>query len=263
MELMYFTLFLKNLKVRFIYRFDVLLGMISSFCFFIIRIIVWKALYMGKETISGVSLEECILYAMASSIITALMASRVGETIGNNVYQGIISIDFIRPIGIKKFYLAQDLSNVIYNSINALILAIIISFFYSGVTSGIIMINLIKFVISLILAIVLNYQLVWLLGLTSFWFQTGWHIRWVTNALIKTFSGTVLPLWFYPEWMLAMSKVLPYRYIYYDPIAFLMGNNTESFARVCLIQCIWIIGISIIECFVWKRAKNKLIVQGG
>lgn len=260
---MYITYFLKNLKVRFTYRFDVIFGMAASFCIFFTKIIVWKALYMGQDSISGVSLDETILYAIVSSIVSALMATQIGNTIGNSVYRGMISIDFIRPVGIKKFYLAQDLSDVAYGTLNALLLAVIMLIFYNNIGGDITIMSMFQFVISLGLAVILNYQLAWLLGLTSFWLQTAWHIRWITSALIKTFSGTVLPLWFYPEWMLSVSKVLPYRYIYYDPIAILLGNSNESFYEVCLIQGVWIIGISIIAHVIWKKAQNKVVVQGG
>lgn len=260
---MYFEYFIKNLKVQFTYRFNVIFGLLATLCIFFTKVMVWKALYNGQTMVAGVSLSETIMYAIMSTIVSALMATRIGDTLGNQVYKGMVSIDFIRPVRFKKFYISQDLSYIAHETINALILALIVFLTYRKLAVSITLFNVGKFLIALGLAVILNYQIAWLLGLTSFWLQTAWHIKWITNALIKTFSGTVVPLWFYPEWMKAVSQLLPYRYIYFDPVAILLGNNTQSFLEICTIQCIWIVGITVIGHIVWGRAKQKVIAQGG
>lgn len=260
---MYFKYFTKNLKVQFTYRFNVVFKLLATLCTFFAKVMVWQALFIGQNMISGVSLDETIFYAIASTIITALMSTKIGDTLGNQIYKGMISVDFIRPIRFKKFYVSQDLSYIAHETINAAVLAIILFLFYRQIEVSISIFNFGKFIITLGLAFILNYQLNWLFGLTSFWLQAAWHIRWITSALIKTFSGTVVPLWFYPGWMTSISKILPYRYIYFDPIAVLLGNGTQSFTAICITQSIWIIGISIIGRIVWKKAQQKVIAQGG
>lgn len=260
---MYLMYFLKNLKVQFTYRFNVIFSLVTTFCIFLSKVVVWKALYTGKEAVAGVTLDETILYAICSTIISALMSSKLGDTVGDNIYRGTVSVDFIRPVKFKKFYLVQDFAYIVHELVNALILAMVMLLFYGSFDVNITIVSSLKFLVSVGLAIILNYQLTWLLGLTSFWLQTAWHIRWITSALIKTFSGTVVPLWFYPEWMMNISKLLPYRYMYFDPIAILLGNNAQSFEVICGIQCAWIIGISVIAAYVWKKAEQKVVAQGG
>ena len=260
---MYLSYFFIFLKVQFTYRFNVIFSLLATFCIFFTKVIVWEALYIGKNTIAGVTLDETILYAIISTLISAMMSTRLGDTLGENIYRGMVSIDFVRPVRFKKFYLAQDFAYVVHGLVNAMILAVVMTLFYGRLEVNITLLSSLRFCISVALALILNYQLTWLLGLTGFWLQTAWHIRWITSALIKTFSGTVVPLWFYPEWMVQISKILPYRYIYFDPISLLLGNNTLSFVEICGVQCGWIIGISIIAHLVWKRAKQKVVVQGG
>ena len=211
---MYLLYFIKNFKVQITYRFNVIVSLLAAFSIFLIKIIVWEALYVGKEVISGITLDETILYAIVSSILSALMSTRLGDTLGENIYQGRISIDFIRPVKFKKFYITQDLSYIAHELFNSIILAVGMLMFYDNLKVDITLLSFSKFLLTSILAVILNYQFTWLLGLTSFWLQTAWHIRWITSALIKTFSGTVVPLWFYPEWMLNISSILPYRYIF-------------------------------------------------
>lgn len=260
---MYWMYFFKNLKVQFTYRFNVIFSLIGTLCIFFTKVIVWQALYMGKDTVAGVTLDETIIYAIVSTIVSALMYTKIGRTLGNNIYRGMVSIDFIRPVRFRRFYIAQDLAYIIHETINAAILALIVALTYRHLSVDITWLSLGKFMICLGMAIALNYQLEWLLGLTSFWFQVSWHIGWITKGLTTAFSGTVVPLWFYPEWMLSVSKFLPYRYIYFDPIATLLNNNTLTFREVFLMQCAWLIGLSVIIHYVWKRAERKVIVQGG
>ena len=260
---MYWMYFLKNLKVQFTYRFNVIFSLVATLCIFFTKVIVWQALYMGKSTVAGVTLDETIIYAVMSTIVAALMSTRIGETLGNNVYRGMVSVDFIRPVQFRRFYVAQDLAYIVHETINAGVLALIVVITYGQLNSAITLLSVGKFGVCLGMAVLLNYQLSWLLGLTSFWLQTAWHISWITKALIKTFSGTVVPLWFYPQWMLAVSQFLPYRYIYFDPIAILLNNNTLSFTEIFLMQTAWLIGISVAAHYIWQRAQRKVVVQGG
>ena len=120
-----------------------------------------------------------------------MMSTRLGDTLGENIYRGMVSIDFVRPVRFKKFYLAQDFAYVVHGLVNAMILAVVMTLFYGRLEVNITLLSSLRFCISVALALILNYQLTWLLGLTGFWLQTAWHIRWITSALIKTFSGTV------------------------------------------------------------------------
>lgn len=260
---MYWLYFLKNIKIKLTYRFNVVFGLLATLSALITKIVVWDALYAGKEVVGGVSLGETIFYALASTVVTAVMGSNVGTILGENIQTGIISIDFARPIKLKKWYAVQDMSGIVYELINAVLLAGITFLALGGIDIKIQMMNLFPFLSTFVLGFILNYQINWLLGLTSFWLQTSWHIKWITGALIKTFSGTVLPLWFYPEWMLTISRFLPYRYIFYDPLSILLGKNTEGIFWILGIQSAWIIALFILEKRVWKAAQNKVIVQGG
>jgi ABC-2 type transport system permease protein len=78
------------------------------------------------------------------------------------------------------------------------------------------------------------------------------------------FGGTMLPLWFYPGWLLSVSSFLPFQYALYLPMNIYLGRTAGSdIASAFLIQIVWILILFGIERFIWYRVQHKIVVQGG
>jgi ABC-2 type transport system permease protein len=104
----------------------------------------------------------------------------------------------------------------------------------------------------------------YLLGLVSFWLIHNPFIDWYFITVESLFSGNVVPIWFYPAWLAALSRFLPFRYFIFEPVSVYLGKTPASEAgTVLLMQFIWL-GLFVgIERLIWSRAHKKLIIQGG
>ena len=110
----------------------------------------------------------------------------------------------------------------------------------------------------------LSFQIQYIFGLSAFWIVNPWYIRFLTYGLGKLFGGSVIPLWFYPEWLRNISMYLPFRFITYEPIQIYLGHIDATQAWTCIgMQLFWLVIMLVLEAIFWRRASRKIFVQGG
>jgi len=86
----------------------------------------------------------------------------------------------------------------------------------------------------------------------------------IGNTTIYLLSGKFIPITLYPNWLLNIVNILPFKYLFYFPINLLIGQTTSYEIFIALtIMIIWIIVLSIIFKFVYKATIKRVVIQGG
>ncbi|QOS76719.1 ABC-2 family transporter protein [Paenibacillus sp. JNUCC31] len=260
-----FVTFLKrSFLERYAYRFDFYTSIFGSFISLFVQLNVWSVLMENNSSNSQVSLDEMLTYVIITSLITALTASQVGEKIAQKVDNGSIISDFIRPINIRNYLWAEDIGKNIFNFLLINIPNVIIILLFMRIEIVFELSNFLMFLISLVLAIIIAFYIQFVLGLLAFWLQTPWYISWILNACKDLFSGSVIPLWFYPDWLYQISSWLPFRLIIFEPINMYLGNlSIDEGYKILLLQCVWIVSLYLLSKLIWSKAQSKIIVHGG
>lgn len=262
--MLYLEFIKKAFQERFAYRFDFYIRLIGSFLVLFVQISVWQALFRNQADIQGVSLAEMLTYVIIASVVMCVTGSNAAHTIAERVQTGSIGGDLLRPVYFKYYIFAEDLG---VNSFRLLYVvapaSIVMAFFYgflppSGWETGI------YFFVTMFLGILLSLYIHFILGLFAFWLQTSWYVEWYLRAFRELFSGSFVPLWFYPEWLLGISVWLPFRYIYFDPISIYLGKyGSGQMLRVLALQLVWLLILWAVERLVWHQAQKQLMVNGG
>ena len=95
---------------------------------------------------------------------------------------------------------------------------------------------------------------------TNFVLSMGLEAVFYVNVL----SGSMIPLWFMPEWMSGIVEYSPFSSIYFTPVQIYLGQlSYEDIAYKCGLQLVWIGIIYMIGNLLWAKGKKKLVVQGG
>jgi ABC-2 type transport system permease protein len=251
-------------RQRFIYRMNAYMMIVSSFISLFILVSVWQALYVGKSDVNGITFENMLHFIILNLFIQSLIRSRIGQKIGERVENGAISIDLIRPISFKGYFLADQLGenvfNLLFTTFPAVIVAVLIWGF--GVPENPAILPLFAF--SLLLGIAIMNQINYLFGLLAIWLKTAFFINFITGAVISLFAGSFVPLWFYPDLLYKISMLLPFHLVSFQPIAIYLGKLTISEAGLVIGgQLIWILLLLGIEKWMWGRAQVKIDVHGG
>ncbi|MEX2104441.1 MAG: ABC-2 family transporter protein [Bacilli bacterium] len=262
------SLYLKFLslafKEKYTYKFDFYVSILASMLVVFVQVNVWTALYKGTDFSHVVSLEQVITYVLLSFVIFNLTRSEVSIKIGKKVEDGSIIADFIRPVNFKSFLLAEDLGNNFFQFLFVSIPAVILSALFCGFSLEGDLLTFIIFLMSVILGVLIAFHIKFIIGLFSFWLETSWYIPFFVGAIFELFSGSTIPLWFYPSWLQAITDWLPFRFIFFEPIAiFLNKYSTSEAALILVLQLAWLLIMIVIERWIWIKAQQEITVNGG
>lgn len=259
----YWLVFKKSLKSELIYRSAALWGIAGAVLSFLIQIFLWRAL-LSTGIRQDASFPDMLLYVLINSFMLQLTHTNAAGIIEAAMMDGTISMELLRPISYKWYMLSQTLGKNIYGTLTATapVLAIGLFFLSGAVLPD--MAHILLFILSAILGAALMFQVTYLAGLLAFWLQRCWFIRFYLSGLRSIFGGTMVPIWFYPEFLKSASYWLPFRYITFEPInIFLMKTPAEQAWTPILAALLWLVGLSMADKLVWRAATKKLTVNGG
>lgn len=251
-------------KERYAYKVDFYFSSLASILIITIQISVWMALYNTSSANKVVSLGQMLLYVLFSSIIFTLTKSDASVKIGQKVEDGSIISDFIRPISLKQYIFAEDIGNnmfeLIFSSIPAVIFVLI--FFpvqFNGTMETVLLAS-----ISILLGLLISFHIKYMIGLFTFWLESSWFIPFFIGAIFDLFSGSVVPLWYYPDWLKSICAWLPLRLIFFEPISILLGRyHLNEITMLLVQQIIWLGILIVLERAIWSSVKTKVVVHGG
>ena len=100
--------------------------------------------------------------------------------------------------------------------------------------------------------------------MTAFWLINIWSLITIKNVFVNVLSGSMIPLWFMPEWMAGVLNFTPFSSIYFTPVQIYLGQlSYGEIAFKCGVQLVWIMIIYLVGDMLWKKGQQKLTVQGG
>lgn len=256
------TTFKANLAYRFNFYMSTFFGLMEL----VLKISIWQALYASKGGASsaGVSLNDMIAYNIIISFSGGFVACRVMMDLNEMVLNGEIAHRLLLPLGFRRHMFFTTLSSNLFTTLYTAIPPTLIAIAIYGLKFNLVPVNMLYYAVSLVLALFISFFLNFLLGLVVFWFKNAFFLDWMTGAFFALFSGSFVPMWFFPSWLNTLGRFLPFRYIVYEPAAILLGKNTVGDSMVMLVlQVVWIIVLFLLGELVWRKARQLVFSQGG
>jgi len=260
---MYKEIAITSFKEEVIYRVEFLVSLISYFARIVVLWFLWNAIFnaYGSETLKGFTLPMMITYVSISTILGVFSRSETEFYIEENVKTGFISVLLTKPMSYPLFYLFREIGTTGFKLLTRGLPIFLFSLIFLNIafpSSPI-------FFISLILGFFINFFLILLTGLWSFWSSGNiWGIRFARNVISETLSGALIPIYLFPLWLKNISYALPFQAIYSTPLLIYIGqlSGSELFSAL-LIQIFWFALLGGLSFVVWKFAEKKTISYGG
>lgn len=260
----YFYVYKTQILKSLTYKFNVYGNILMQTIIMIANAFFWKALYRGKDMVLGVTVDTMMTYTVISSAISVVLITNVERRLQNSVRTGTIAVDMVRPVNIFKVFFAEDLGNLTALVFQNLIPILIVGAVLIGVPKPASPISLLLFGVSLFLAYCINYLLAVLFGMLAFSIIEMDALFQVKKHLIRLLSGSIIPIWFMPQWFAAVLKCLPFVYLYQMPLDMYIGKYTpQSLVWGLGVQCVWVIGLYFVYQIRQKSVIKQLMVQGG
>ncbi len=253
----------KSFLGRSAYRFNHWMGIFNTCLQIFIFWGIYKALYGGRNEVDGITLSMVTTNFILSMGLSAVFCVD-DYFLPDKIWDGSISNELLRPVSFKGRMVAENLGNAAFNLLFHFVPALLIAIFTIGMQAPA---NGGRFVLFLFSAL-LGYGVLWTISfaaqMTAFWLMNIWSLLTIKNVFINVLSGSMLPLWFMPEWMGGVLKLTPFSSIYFTPVQIYLGQlSTGEIAEAFAVQVVWIVLIYLLGNLLWVRGQKKLVVQGG
>ncbi len=259
---MYRALMLCNFKQQFSYRASLYMRILGSIIMVYIQVCIWQALLKVGASVEQ-TLEQLVTYTVVAFLIGQIAHNNTANALAAKVRNGSIAIDLIRPFPLKWYLFYQQLSENMFDFIFVGMPVLLVSgFMWSMSIPGIV--EFFFGVISLALAVFLTFSFQYAVGLLVFWFKDEVYSRMITGGIVELFSGSLVPLWFYPRAFRQVCEVLPFRFMVFEPISVFLGSyGLNGCLKVLGIQLFWIVVLQLIAEYIWRKVQKDITVQGG
>ncbi len=246
------------------YEFNVYGNILMQTIIMITSAYFWRALYKGQSTVSGVDTDSMLTYVIISSALSVLLITNVERRIGQSVEKGTVATDMIKPISLFGMFFAEDIGSIIALVFQNMLPILIIGSAMIKVPVMADIRDLPLFVISVIESFLINWLIAALFGMTAFTAVNINALIQVKKHLLRLLSGSIIPIWFFPESVAKVLYALPFVYIYQLPISIYIGRGTRTeYLAQMRIQFLWLVMLSVLFFLVHDRVTRKVMVQGG
>lgn len=247
------------------YRFEVWSRLLSNLFYLLIWGSIWVALYNGKEEANGIAFATTLTYIVVSQFLNGVNGA--GTPIWemyDKVRSGDIALEMMRPFDLPLRYLFADFGSVSFYIVTALLPVYSLLFIFFDLSLPTSWTTWAFFILSAFLGFLIRYAMELAFGLLTFWLVETGGLQDIFYFSLSLLSGAVVPLWFFPSWLVTIADILPFKTIYFIPNAIFVGELSGSELLFSIgLQVFWLIVTYAILRFVWWRATKRVVVQGG
>lgn len=204
------------------YRTHSMVSIIVGPVYFMVQYFIWTAVYGDHATLGGMELPQMIRYFGATALIGYLTMNFADWNLSMLVRTGKFLTFHLRPMNHRSFALYQKLGHRSLGFLFEFLPCLLIFIFIFGIDMR--PASYLWTTLSVALAFLMNFYVNYTIGLTSFWLVQLSGIRGAFMLVSGLFSGTLIPLGFFPHWLQVIQFFLPFQYIAYMPAMVFTGN---------------------------------------
>jgi ABC-2 type transport system permease protein len=232
----------------------------------VLVVALWRGLYAGVETKAGLTREQACTYAALAVLVTPLRGldrHAARDTILQHLHFGTIVYWYLRPLTPSRYYAVRAFGDQAYGLlwlIAGYAVTVITGVIEPPASAAVAAVS----AVSLLLGQWVLYYVILLIELLCFW-----TLRNESAVLILIFaqnllSGVYAPLWYFPDWFIGISSILPFQATLAVPLSLYIGRLTLSDALPQLaVQAGWVALFALVTRLVWRRAARRVVSQGG
>jgi len=262
---MYLAFASSAFQTQLAYRGQVWASLFGSAVHVFAWIAIWMSVYQDTASVDGVTLPQMVTYALIGGpVLTAWQWRRLLNLVGNSVTSGDVAIYLLKPLRYPLYLFATECGNLFYRlAVTGLPVLVIVALVY-GMLPPASLFHGLLFIAFWALSFVIMFLIAALCGLLAFWLLTAFSLEWLLQGILMLLSGTHIPLWFFPDAVAAIIKLLPVAWVGYHPIAVYLGKTSVTETLIYLgLGLGWALLLAAAVSALWRRAALRITVQGG
>lgn len=259
----YLELMRANIRFQFIYRFSVIMGILLTAVTIYLLTLIWSSAYGGRAEVDGIGLNQMLVYLTIGNLQAWYLRPEIGHDIVARIREGQIGFDLSRPVNYPSQLVAGAAGDLL-GMAPMMVLAIPVAAVLGKLAPPASLEAGAGYAISFLLAWLIAVELAMLIGLVAFWTLEMTGFMMVYNLVGGFATGALVPLWFMPDALRAVIQLLPFQSIVYVPVSIYVGAPaTGHIGTALLLQVFWAVILVAVIRFVWVRALERTVIQGG
>ncbi|AFM39450.1 ABC-type uncharacterized transport system, permease component [Desulfosporosinus acidiphilus SJ4] len=247
------------------YRFDAWTRILGNVIMLFLWGFIWYALYKGKASVGNVTFHSMLSYILISQALQGIHSAGTPLwEIQERVRTGDIAMEMLRPYDYPLRMLFTDLGSILFYFLTAVLPIYTVIFLVFKPTMPVSLSQGLLFIVSAVMGYFIRYCIELTFGLFTFWLVETGGVEDVFYFSIFLFSGSAVPLWFFPKWLEHLALYLPFQGIYFVPNSIFVGQlSGQPLLMALFTQVVWLAACFALLRFVWAKASGKIVIQGG
>jgi len=225
---------------------------------------LWKAAYSasGATAISGLTVRDTLWYLVLTETII-LSKSAFSTRISEEVRDGSLAYTIMRPYNYILYHMSYSLGDSLVKLLMNFAAGALVVLLLEGPPQHFTIVMIPFLLISVILALVLDFCFEGLIGLCAFILEDVSSLQLIYNKILFILGGMLIPLDFFPGWLAALSKALPFNLVLYGPARIFVRGEISAALTILFLQCLWITVMATILFLLYRKAVKYLSINGG
>ena len=248
------------------FRLSFVVMVIGNLLYLIVVYFLWDAIYesAGTDVVNGMTFSDTLIYLVLATALFNFMEMYAVWEIGRNIQSGKIVLDLLKPMEYRKYlfwsFSGSFIAKFLLTFLPTFIAVALVT--HGAIPMGI---NLLYFVLSVVMAVSINYSIDFIVGTICLYTESIWGINIMKQVIVLLLSGATIPLAFFPDTLRTVVNYLPFQSIYNAPLTLLLDGapTAETVLTTLGTQLIWCIAMMIVSKLFWKVSLRQITVNGG
>lgn len=262
---------IKQIKIARMYKITIISGIVTQTFFAIFKNYILIAFVGSNVQSSPMNEFQTTTYIWLTQILFGIVPWTVNRADFDSIRKGTIALDLIKPTSIFNLIFSKTLSwklvGMLSRGIPIFLLSLILSLIFPNMGLELKLPNtmhFLLFIVAVFLAIQLSTLITTSMYCLAFYFTSVTNFVSTIGSVAYILSGMVIPLSFFPKWILGGLNLQPFKYIVDLPAQIFNGIYDMNTAIIGIfIQIMWIIIFYAINYIIYKDIEGKIELNGG
>jgi ABC-2 type transport system permease protein len=246
------------------YRSAALAGIATQLFFGLVRVMIYDGFYRSSSSPQPMTVDQVVTYIWLGQAMLLLVLFDVDKDVAEMIRTGNVAYEMTRPLDLYTVWYTRALSGRAAPLLMRSVPIFVVAGVFLGLKAPASLTGGLLFVLSSLGGLLLAASLIALMTVCMFWTISGEGINRLAAPAIFFFSGIVIPLPLFPDWIQSLLEVLPFRGLIDTPFRIYMGVLTGTAAAGALLhQMAWTIVFIFVGRMILLRGVKRLVVQGG
>jgi ABC-2 type transport system permease protein len=221
-----------------------------------------QAWYLDQAMVAGFGkIDMLTYYAVTFLLVQLTVSGSVAKTISQGIQSGELSTFLIKPVSYNGYLFCKQL--LVKGLKTAIPMMVVIGLLVMTPELFSVPKQLDLFLISVVLATLINYFVYASIGTVAFWTVSSSGILQIFSRLLDVLGGSLFPLDLLPGWVQQLLEYLPFQYMHYVTVAIYLGRfESRQAVEAVLVQALWCVVLAFVYAYFWRKGSRRYDAVG-